>query len=245
MPFETDLRACVETETARTGETFTALARRAGIPPNSLIRFMNPKMERGLKLETACQLIDVLNLRLVPNDEELCREHLIATREVRLSERNLLKLSAASHRLIEQARKLSSEMEAVGNDFNSLIENTSIGVSLTIPEDSRTVPEEELAPRDPRGGRPIRVGVWPESHFSERSFGQSGTADPTREGSGAGPTPWDKSAPITQLLDNQQQLLHEAAHMAFAYLMRRGQNINPVTLEEIQQEIATNLAVEK
>lgn len=41
---------------------------------------------------------------------------------------------------------------------------TALGASLTLPEHLESVPEEALVPRDPRGGRPTRVGKSPESH---------------------------------------------------------------------------------
>jgi transcriptional regulator with XRE-family HTH domain len=119
---------------------------------------------------------------------------------------------------------------------------TALGASLTIPEDLRSVPEEELTPRDPRGGRPTRVGKSRESpaakgpagHGEGRSVVSSCALQEDRA------APRVETPPAAPSPEYREQLLHEAAHMALAYLMRREENIARVTIEEIRREMAAN-----
>jgi transcriptional regulator with XRE-family HTH domain len=120
----------------------------------------------------------------------------------------------------------------------------ALGASLTIPEDLRSVPEEELTPRDLRGGRPTRVGKSPDvpeanaplDHAEEQATAPNGAL----QGDGAARHP-EEQAPAARLTDYQERLLHEAAHMALAYLMRREENIALVTIEEIRREMAADI----
>jgi DNA-binding phage protein len=118
----------------------------------------------------------------------------------------------------------------------------ALGMGLVIPEDLRTVPDEELVPRDPRGGRPTRVGKSPDSPAAKVIACQdkAGPTDPDRALHEAGPALRVESSTATHPGDYREQLLHEAAHMAMAYLVRREEAAIRVTIQEIRREMAAN-----
>jgi hypothetical protein len=120
----------------------------------------------------------------------------------------------------------------------------ALGASLTIPEDLRSVPDEELTPRDPRGGRPTRVGKSLDAPDAKSPGGHGEEGPAALDGAlqGVEPARHDESAIAARLSDYQERLLREAAHMALAYLMRREENIARVTIEEIRREMAANIS---
>jgi hypothetical protein len=72
-------------------------------------------------LDTACQLIEVLELRLVPADPVLRGQHLSGLNSVSLPRRNLIRLSEENQRLVEQARNLLDGATNIGNDLKKLL----------------------------------------------------------------------------------------------------------------------------